>query len=290
MGIVIQIKAGKDAAGSSIAASGSTQHVITDRERSSFGLDEASLKRAVGAYFGKEPSDAFLSDPTPWDNLYRTYHWSQVATILTVKSAQIVDLVSHPAVLKTTTLRNMSRKAGGFSASVQDNVTTTAETTWSTGVAIEHPHSVQCSIELASAGNMGGFILWGFSQAFGVRSAQNRGLSVGSDLGEPVELEPGEAVDVQLSATHGVLKARVLYDVHLVGTTAIHYQPAHKGHPFWALDIGAVMRAGGMATHHTITQDIVVGYYANAEVKRSGVARMPREAPSAPVHLQHQPA
>lgn len=60
MGITISIKAGADAGTSIVSASGSVQHIITDKERKTFGIEDAALKDAVGMYFGKNPNDAYL--------------------------------------------------------------------------------------------------------------------------------------------------------------------------------------------------------------------------------------
>ena len=72
-GFNISIVAGKDSSSSSVMVQGSVQHVITDEERSSFGLSDSQLKGAVDKYFGKQPNDAYLHSPTPWDDLYKRY-------------------------------------------------------------------------------------------------------------------------------------------------------------------------------------------------------------------------
>src|SRR5947207_10532693 len=74
-GITVSIVAGADAAHSSVNATGSVQHVITDKEVTTFGIQDSPLKNAVGKYFGKNPNDAYLHSPTPWNDLYKTYGW-----------------------------------------------------------------------------------------------------------------------------------------------------------------------------------------------------------------------
>ncbi|HYV45984.1 MAG TPA: hypothetical protein VFA20_14040 [Myxococcaceae bacterium] len=90
MGITIQIK------GAKVTAGGSVQHVITDQERVCFGLDDASLKGAVGKHFGKEPNHAYLKSPTPWNDLYQRYHWPEVETVLVAQSAQMLEVGPPP--------------------------------------------------------------------------------------------------------------------------------------------------------------------------------------------------
>ena len=273
MGLTIQIKAGRDVGSSSILASGSVQHVITDKERSSFGLTDDALKNAVAKYFGKRPNDAYVKSPTPWDDLYKTYGWPQVQTILNVSKAQILEITSNPAILKTTKLKNDSTKTGYFTANVNDSVTNTTDTNWNLTTTVDVSETVQYSVELEGIASVGGSTTWSFSESFGVGGSESKSITVGSDQGVSVELGPGESADVQLTVSTGQLKARVFYDVYLIGTTAINYNPTYKGHHFWALDIGAVTQAGDIQNHRSITEDIKVGYYSNAEVKLSDAGK-----------------
>jgi len=96
LGITVQIKPAAGGNGALVTVSGSVQHVITDQERACFGLDDAALKDAIEKYFGKGPEDAFLKGPTPWDDLYRTYQWPQVETVLVAQSAQLLEVASPP--------------------------------------------------------------------------------------------------------------------------------------------------------------------------------------------------
>ena len=111
MGITISVKTGLDAQSSSVTASGSVQHIITDAERGTFGVNDGDLKNAVGKYFGQAPDDAFLRSDTPWGDLYRTYGWPQVQTVLVVQSATITGITSVPSVVAQNILRNSPRRS-----------------------------------------------------------------------------------------------------------------------------------------------------------------------------------
>ena len=133
MGIDIEVVAGKNKAASSVNVSGSIQHVITDQERKKFGLNDTQLKEAVAKYFGKEPNDAFLHSPTPWNDLYKRYDWQQVTTVMAVESGEILGFTSEPVVVKTTELSNRSSISVKYDASINDSVKDTTSTNWNTG-------------------------------------------------------------------------------------------------------------------------------------------------------------
>ena len=140
MGISISIVAGQDESASSVNASGSVQHIITDEERTTFRLGDKQLKDAVNAYFGKSPNDAYLHSPTPWGDLYKTYSWPQVQMVLVVQSAEILGITSEPVIVKTQEFRNNSSQKGTFNVSISETVNNTTSTNWSTGGTLSIRH------------------------------------------------------------------------------------------------------------------------------------------------------
>lgn len=266
MGLEVSIVAGKDAASSSVKVTGSEQHVISDTEVVTFGVGDSALKNAVDKYFGKAPNDAFLHSPTPWNDLYKTYGWPQVQTVLDVQSATITGISVNPSVIASKTLTNDSKVPATFHADISQSVTNTATSSWSSTSTLSFSQSITYKVGLEGLGEVGGSTTFGFSQAFGQGGSNSQSTTVGSSTGVSVQLDPGQSVIADLTATKGTMNIRVVYNAHLTGDTAINYNPTYKGHHFWALGIGGVMSAGGIGNSHTITEDIEVGYYADSKV------------------------
>lgn len=265
MGIEISIKAGADAATSSVSASGSLQHVITDTEKQTFGLQDSALKSAVEKYWGKKPNDAYLHSDTPWGDLYKTYNWPQVQTVLVVDSATVTGITSEPVIIATKTLTNYSSREATFSAGISDQVCNTTESSWSETSSVSVSQSFNYEVSFLGSGG-GGETSMSYSQEWGQGGSQSDSITVGSDTGVSVTLEPGESVDAQLTASRGVMKVRIVYKAYLVGDVAVNYNPTYKGHHFFALDVGGVMDAAGLPKSRLFTEDIQVGYYANSKV------------------------
>lgn len=188
-------------------------------------------------------------------------------TVLVVQSATITGITSDPEIVKSTTLTNATNVSATFNASVNDQVSNTAETNWSETSTIDVSQSITYSVGVEGVASAGGSTTFSFSQAFGQGGSQSQTVTVGSDQGVSVELAPGESVVAQLSASRGVMKVRIVYAAYLTGSAAVNYDPTFKEHHFWALDIGSVMAAGGIQNSRPYTEDISVGYYSNAEVK-----------------------
>ncbi len=266
MGIEISVKAGTDTATSSVSASGSVQHIITDKERSTFGIEDSGLKNAVGKYFGKNPNDAYLHSPTPWSDLYKRYGWSQVQTVLVVQSATVTGITSEPVIVATKTFSNNSSNKATFNAGISDQVSNTTESTWSETNTIEVGQKFTYDVSFLGTGG-GGETSMSYSHTWGQGGSESKSVSVGSDSGVSVELDPGESVDAELTASRGVMKVRIVYKAYLTGSTAINYNPTYKGHHFWSLDVGSVMGADSLQTTREYTEDIEIGYYSNSKIE-----------------------
>ncbi len=266
MGISISVVAGQDESASSVNASGTVQHVITDEERTTFHLGDKQLKDAVKAYFGKSPNDAYLHSPTPWHDLYKTYSWPQVQMVLVVKSAEILGITSEPVIVKTQEFVNNSSQKGTFNVGISESVNNTTSSNWSTGGTLSIGQKFSYSVKFLGEGAEGETSL-SYSQSWGVGGQESKSITVGSTSGVSVALEPGESVLAELSASRGVMKVRIRYNAYLIGSTAINYNPTYKGHHFYSLGIGGVMAKGGIANAVVSTEDIEIGYYSNSKIE-----------------------
>lgn len=274
MGIDIKVIAGPDGKSSDVKATGSIQHVITNDERGTFKLSDSELKSAVNAYFGQSPTDAYLSSPTPWGDLYKTYSWPQVQTVLVVSSAQVLGVSSQPVIVKTQEFANNSSKKATFNVAVSESVEDTVTSSWNTGGTLSISQSISVGVDFIVKGTVKDTL--SYSQDWNVGGSKSKTVTVGSESGASIELKPGQAIEAKLSASRGVLKVRVFYNAYLIGNTAVNYDKGYKGHHFWSLPIKDVMAKAKINNSVKSTQDIEIGYYSNSKVdlfdKKSGKA------------------
>jgi hypothetical protein len=270
-GITVQIVAGTTTSSSSVSASGSVQHIITDKEVQSFGIQDNALKAAIAKYFGKSPNDAYLHSDTPWGDLYKTYGWPQVQTVLSVANATVTGITSQPVIVAQQVFKNNSNKRGTFNVGISDSVSNTTESNWSTSNTIDVTQTVKYGISFLGMGG-GGSTSMSYSRTWGQGGSESENVTVGSSQGVTVELDPGESVQALLTASRGVMKVRIVYNASLIGASAINYNPRFKDHHFWAVDLPSVMAAGGIKNSLQFTEDIEIGFFANAEVELKNAA------------------
>ena len=264
-GFNVSIVAGDDKSTSVVHVTGSVRHVITDEERTTFKLSDKQLKEYVGKYHGKKPKDAYLHSSTPWGDLYKTYNWPQVQTVVIAESAEILEVTSKPVAVKTQTFTNNSSVPATFNVTLTDTVTDTTTSSWSTGGSFTIEQKISYEVGFLGAGG-GGETSFSYSASWGKGGEESKSVTVGSSSGVSVELDPGQSVVAELTASRGVMKIRIRYKSYLVGSTAVNYNPRYKGHHFFALGIGGVLRAGGTPNAVESTEDIEMEYYSSSKV------------------------
>ena len=266
MAISVSIRAGSDRDSSYVQATGTEEHIITDTERTNFKITDGELKDLVNKYFGKRPNDAYLHSPTPWDDLYKRYNWSQTQVKLVVEKAEITDITSEPVIIANKTFENSSDKKGTFNASISDTVTNTISNTWSQSNTVSFSQKIKYEVGFLGTGG-GGETSLSYSHTWGESKTESKSVSVGTNSGVTVELDPGQAVKAQLTASRGVMKVRITFKAYLTGCTAINYNPTYKGHHFWCLGITQVMSHSNVSTSRTIVEDMEIGFYSNSKVE-----------------------
>ena len=262
-GIIINIKAGATETESSISANGQLTHVILESDRGSFSIgSDADLKKAVGSYFGKEPTDVYLKSPTPLNDLYTSNGWPEVQTVLVPKKAEILDVNTKPIILKTDTITNTSDNTATFTSKLSKDVTDTISNAWSMSSKVSFHQMIDYKFRFPGNG-VGHETAYDLEQEWGRSYTVTKDSTVGAKAGVSVELKPGESATVELSANSGRMHVRITYAAILKGHTAVNYDPAYKGHHFWGLPIGNVL---GDINKVQIVQEIKVDFHCNPTV------------------------
>jgi hypothetical protein len=268
MPITISINAGQDQKSSSVTASGSVQHIITPSERTAFKIEDAALKAAVAkslGQFGRAPDDAYLHSPTPWNDLYATYGWPQVQTLLAVQSATILGITSNPEIIATKNFKNTSSVPGTYHCDITQEVSSTHESNWSDTSAVEISQTISYEISFLGSGG-GGETAFSYTETWEKGGSDSESVTLGTSSGVDVELQPGEEVDAELTASRGELKVQIVYQLSLAGDVAANFSKRWAGHHFWAYDVNSVMAAAGYPTTITSTQTITVGFYSSSSI------------------------
>ena len=86
---------------------------------------------------------------------------------------------------------------------------------------------------MGTGGGGGGETDFGYSLSWGEGGEKSKSVTIGSSSGVNVNLKLHQAVVATLTGSRGMVKVRIQYKAHLVGTTAVNYNPTYQGHHFW---------------------------------------------------------
>lgn len=271
MGIVISISAGKDAGVSVVTATGSIEHIVSDAERKSFKLGGEALRNAAGKYFDKKPTNAYLKSPTPWGDLYKTYKWEQVKTVIRPVRQEIITLNANPTILKKSKLENNTKDTvTQHSVSISESVTNEASFSWQVGGDLTVGSEIEVGADFAGIGAKAKASI-SYTAKWGVSDTVKKAVTVGSETSVAISLNPGQKVVATLGASRGELVARITYEASLTGHLAVNYDPSYRGHHFHARDIATVMEAAGIENKITWVQEIKLDYYSDSTVSVTDV-------------------
>lgn len=258
----IKIKANFANGAQDVKATGSFVDVISDANRDKFKLKDGDLKNYVNKYWGKKPNDAYLHSKTPWGDLYKTYKWSQVKTTMKPIKAEVVKSDGVPTILANKIVRNDGPSVSTYRTGITQEVTTEISNTWKNETSVTIENEVSVSFE----GLGGAKSKMGMTTTFGHDKTVSERSTVGTNDEISLTLKPGEAVDVQLTATKGKMTVRVTFECTLYGSVAVNYNPTYRGHHFFALGVNGVMKAGGAPSKKTITQDITIDFVTDTQI------------------------
>ncbi len=281
MPILISVIAGLNAATSSVSGIGEETHVIKDEERASFNIaTDQDLKNAFGRLIGRNPDDVFLRSPTRWGDLYKSYNWPQVETHISVKDITVTEISSEPSIIATKTFENNSSQKATYNTSITETIANTTGSNWTNSDKVSKGFSIKASIAVVpKVVNIESGFTYSYDQTWGIGGTTSQATTLGSATGVSVELNPGESVIAQLTATKGKLKVRIRYKAYLTGYVVSNYSSVYNGHHFWWCNANEVVYAAGATNEQIITNDIEFGYYSNAKIvvkdKISGVEKMP---------------
>ncbi|XP_026754524.2 spherulin-2A [Galleria mellonella] len=263
--IQVNVVASENEAERLVDLAGSNVDIITDNERYTFQLTDNNLKNAVQSYFGQRPDDAFLRSPTPWGDLYQVYGWPQVARSLSPQRASILQVSSKPSIILTQHFRNNSTQPATFKAQIQQQVQNTVTSTWEKGGELTVGQEIEYGFDIKVV-SVGGKTSFSYTSRWGESVSKSETVTVGSESGVEITLEPGQAIIAELLATRGTMEIQVDYEATLSGATAVNYANTFKGHHFWALDINAVMTSGDLNPTAHSREVIKLGYYSSSHV------------------------
>lgn len=250
-----------------VAYSGVEVAVVTDEDIRQFNLNDTNLKIAVSKHYKSgRPRNVYLKSPTPWGDLFKTYHWEQVSRVLSIKSARVKNLTKNPIIVMSQDFENLSTKPVKVNTGISHTIENTLTTSWSKNREFTVSQEISYDVNLIFA-KVAGVTGFSYTTNWGVSEEKSKSETIGANTGMETELQPGQAVTAVLSATAGFLEIEVVHKMSLKGNLAVNYRNPFKNHHFYGPPILSVLRSGDIPTEKTTIETIKFGYHVDATLK-----------------------
>lgn len=249
-GITISLNVGLDGQSSSINASGNIIESISSHNIDAFGIGKSAITKVV------------LSNPKKYGPIVGVplaISYKDVITTIDVIDAEILGITSQPIIVKTQEFINNSDVEGTFNVSITDSVSNTSTSTWSVGGSLTITQKVSYGLKFGASGETS----MSYTQSWGIGGSESKTYTIGSTSGVTTTLKPGQAIIAQLSASRGVLKAKVNYNATCSGK--ILYMGS--GGPLLNIPITEIMSLGNISNSIKSSETMEVGYYSNSRVE-----------------------
>ncbi|MEM5490767.1 hypothetical protein [Enterobacter cloacae] len=238
--------------------------LISETERRSFNLNDTQLKRAAGKMVGREPNDAYLREPTPW-KLYDKYRWMQTQRCLFIRDYQILESESKPVIVAKQEFDNSSSVPAVFDVSIQQSVENTVSSSWETGGTLSVGQSIYYQVGFLGT-EAGGETTISYEQSWGIGGEKSTTITVGTNAGVEVELQPGQGVYVELIATRGTKKIKFNYIGTLEGVAALNYNPQFNGRHFYGANVPQLMAKSNIRNVINSSEIIEIGFFVESKI------------------------
>lgn len=263
--IQVDIMASEEASERQVHISGSDVSTISDEEIETFQLYEGNLKEAINKYLGTTPDSVYLKSPTPWNDLYKTFGWQQVTRILKPIRAKMFSVKFAPELVIRQFFNNTSSKPVTYKAHVFQKVEDTIASIWETRGELYAGLNISYGFDIKAMA-VSGKATMSYTSRWGQNVMKSQTVTVGSEVGLEIILQPNQRAVAELFATRGEMSVQIDYEASLGGNLAVNFENGYKDHHFWGLDVNKVLMAGGMNRTVWSSENITLNYFADSEV------------------------
>ncbi|XP_045780841.1 uncharacterized protein LOC123877946 isoform X2 [Maniola jurtina] len=236
-GIQINITVASDKRDLNVTFYGSDDKVVSDREVKLYNITEDRLKNGTGHEFGVTPSDVFLTDPTPYGNLYLKYKWRQVTRRVTVSSAAVREVINEDVVLAVHEHINNTPIKVKVPIKLLQDVEYSLKSTWSKSGLPGDDVNYNTRVNFF---NNKQFL---FEKKWRNESMETATLPFGVQRPGNMTLAPRRRVTMKLRAKRTVVLLTVTYAAYLTGSVVANYPRLLGSYHFWAPAVDRVMAA-----------------------------------------------
>ncbi|XP_073965854.1 U-megalopygitoxin(8)-Mo12-like [Choristoneura fumiferana] len=244
-----------DSKGVHVSFNGRAIDIISDKERSSFGLSDQSVKDGAELYFGKRPTDVYFHSPTP-ENVYETYQWEQVSRTITANEGKLINVATKHEVIAHQAFENLEAVDIIVNVAMSRSVENKVSITWNTGAELTVSDNTKMNLAVKYRS-----LEMNLHTNLYEDLEKTEAVPFGNGCFLNITLQPGKSIMSELHATKVVARTELDYEARLHGVVAAYYAEKYKEHNYWALDVAAIMEYAELRNSIVAQQNVVSQFY-----------------------------
>lgn len=267
--INVKVECGRNASDIKVTDSGMDIKIVGNEELRLFHVSEHQLKQYMKEHFGQTPTKVYLTDPTPRCNLFAVYPFNkgcQLKRILKVKSAEVAEITSEPAIVHSQDFENTVSNKIKVTTGISQTLETSITASWSESTGSEESRDVECGLDIKFF-SISGSKTYSYTSTFGQSIEKTEKVTVGFTSNMETELNPGQACAVVLTANRGYINIKVTYVAYLYGDVTMYFSNKVNGHNYHTTSIDNALKNIGIVNEKKYVEMIKIGFYTNASLK-----------------------
>lgn len=266
--INVNVECGRNASDIKVTDSGVDVKIVGYEELKQFQVSEDQLKQYMKELFGQTPTKVYLTGPSPHCNLYAVYPFNkcQLKRILRVKSAEVMEITSEPAIVHSQDFENTSSNKIKVNTGISQSLETSITTSWSQSTGTEDSREVECGLDIKFF-SISGSRTYSYTSNFGQSIEKTEKVTVGFTNSMETELNPGQACAVVLTANRGYINIKVTYVAYLYGDVTMYFSNKLNGDNYLTTSVDNALESIGKVNEKKFVEIIKIGFYTNASLK-----------------------
>ncbi|XP_011556135.3 uncharacterized protein LOC105387148 [Plutella xylostella] len=263
--IRIHIHAASSLEYSSVRSSGIDLKTVTDREIALFNLTKDNLIRGIRIELGRYPEDVFLTDPTPYENLFEKFKWPPVRRKLTIEAVKIIDIINEPVQVTVQEFINNTTKPIKRNIGIYKTVESTVFSTWSkTGFPVDNiTYGIKVSYRNSNK-------TFEYENLWRSTLVRNQMVRFGASKPGYVKVEPGQKLRTTLNGFKTIVLVEVTYKASVIGNVIGDFEELEGIHyHFFAPTVRNIMKAADIYNELITTEEVEVRCFTDPRVEVS---------------------
>nr|XP_026501755.1 spherulin-2A-like [Vanessa tameamea] len=237
---------------------GASVAILGEKDKSTFGLTEDNLKKAMEK-MGMNPDNIFFNSPTPWGDLFKTLIWEPTRMSFEPKKASVLSKNSEQVLIKSKNIHNKNAEPLTLKIDMKQLVKNTVTSKWSKEGELEVGNiHYKFNLNVPEIEDFS-FVSNGLEDMEKFVPMTFGGMS-------EITLKPKQDVVAELYATATHTMVRVDYETRLTGKVALNFDNKYEGHRFWSVDINMLLTAGELKKVVHSSEIIEVVHFSEPKV------------------------